>query len=443
MANAMQLEINDLNLQTVTNRVPPSWCPEKDKQYPLRVFLQDLRLWQVGTDMDVARQGPSVAQRLAGSAKELARELDATALSVGVNRLDNNGNLMHVPGMQLLIDALNRRYGALAQELEVFSINEFFTFRRMSGETFDALLTRFELMRGRALANANFDMTVCGIAWYLLTITGYPRSQWTLLLAPTLGALPNTQPQYDAMIAYIRRQSHMTEKGASTDIMKNMPAFFTDTPVQQPSYSVAADGWADSPQPDWSMPQPSQAAYWSADGNIDSDILSSGNSNDDEVVDLTDMRGLDANDAGCNLYLAYRHSKRRWRRFSGKGSRKGKGKGSKGGKGKGKKGHSKKAFMTLDDAPAYVEVPPMFDEWSAYDENWNYLPSSDESWQYFGGKGSKGSATRRGNPIGRDGKQLLCTLCKSPDHFQRFCPQASSSSSSGKGHAFAAVTGVS
>ena len=30
-------------------------------------------------------------------------------------------------------------------------------------------------------------------------------------------------------------------------------------------------------------------------------------------------------------------------------------------------------------------------------------------------------AVRRGNPFGRDGKNMLCTLCSSPDHFMKEC----------------------
>ena len=37
------------------------------------------------------------------------------------------------------------------------------------------------------------------------------------------------------------------------------------------------------------------------------------------------------------------------------------------------------------------------------------------------GKGKCGK--KRGNPFGRDGKKMLCTLCSSQNHFQKECPE--------------------
>ena len=71
-----QAELNDLHLQSANSKIPPSWSPERDKSYPLRTYLQDLRLWQYATDCDPLRQGPAAAQRVGGTAKELVRELD-------------------------------------------------------------------------------------------------------------------------------------------------------------------------------------------------------------------------------------------------------------------------------------------------------------------------------------------------------------------------------
>jgi hypothetical protein len=104
--------------------------------------------------------------------------------------------------------------------------------------------------------------------------------------------------------------------------------------------------------------------------------------------------------------LPTRHHKRRWRAFGG-GRRKGKGKG-KGGKDK-KGGKHYYADPWADAGAAAHDGTPWF--------------APDSSFVYRKGKGKGKSGPRTsGNPMGRDGVKLKCSLCNSTQHFRAFCP---------------------
>ena len=102
-----QGDINDLNLQVASGRIPPSWSPDHDRSYPFRFFVADLKLWSLSTDLDPVRQGPCVALRLGGAAKSLARDFDPVALSDGTAVQDPaTGNIIRRTGLECLVSAL-------------------------------------------------------------------------------------------------------------------------------------------------------------------------------------------------------------------------------------------------------------------------------------------------------------------------------------------------
>jgi hypothetical protein len=213
-----QHDLNDLNLQTASGKIPPSWSPERDRSYSYRQFQQDILLWAAATDVQADRQGPAVALRLAGSAKVLAREMDPQMLINGVMiddpaggymldpqtgnpiRDPNTGNYMPaqiaITGLEALMRQLQRRYAPLDQEIQISAISELFHFRRGHHEGTDELIARFDLCIHRA---ANMGQVVIGEpikTWMLLSASGIGREKWAMLLQPTLGALPTTQQSF-------------------------------------------------------------------------------------------------------------------------------------------------------------------------------------------------------------------------------------------------------
>ena len=407
MGEHRQMDIDHLNLQTASGKIPPSWAPERDRQYPLRLYVADLRLWAASTDVPIDKLGPAAALRLAGGAKSFARELDLQILSQGQLEPDGMGQPVLVPGLQCLIRALERRYAPLEQEMQVFVLSEMLGFRRQGSETIDDALVRFESARNKALQVAAFDMSEIGLAWLALNGLGISKDRWPLLLAPTQGNLPSTDRELRDMFQYLRRQAHLTERGNQDPAKSMQPAYFqldsdNDRPFTYFGQETAQDPWSShmwhsAEQETWglSYDHDPNSVFWTS---TDDEDASSCNSNDDEEVLYTEFEGQDMNTVGEQLYLLYRHHKRRWRKFGGhrKGRRKGKG------KGKGK--HRGFGF-----GPRKGKGGVFFsDSWDS-----QYSQHAHEEFEapgvYFkGSKGSKGPR-RSGNPIGRDGQQLKCS----------------------------------
>ena len=436
--NMYQEEMNSMHLGIANSKVPPAWTPEKDKQYPLRVWVQDIRLWSVSTDTEVARQGPVAAQRIGGTAKELIRELDMNVLVQGMALPDDQGNLIQHTGLECLIRALSRRYAPLAQEVEVHCIAEILQFRRAPGEDSDAVISRFELCRERALNGAGFDMSWVGFSFLLLCVLGIPKNQWALLLAPTQGSLPRDQAQYNAFMQYVRRQGHLTDRGV--DGVKNMSFFTTgsETNPHDHDFAIAPMFAAWNTEQSWIPSQYDAVSAYTANASDTDDGLSSCNSGDSEA-DISDLYSKPYAVAGEQLYLAYRHHKRRWRKFTGGFKRRGKGKGGRkgkfgksgkfgfgggktpGGKGKGKKG---RMFFVDDYGQSSAAAAALYDEtedWTSsyyeHGEDWGTQYESEDTVVYLG----KGKFKRK-NPKGKDGKVLTCSGCGSEDHFIAKCP---------------------
>ena len=445
-----QHDLNDLHMQTASGRIPPSWSPERDRNYSFRQFTQDLVLWSTATDVPVERQGPCVALRLAGSAKILAREMDSDMLvngviipdPVGGMMRDAQGNLVpaviQITGLQALLRQLQRRYAPLDQEIQITAISELFHFRRHGSENTDELIARFDLVIHRA---ANQGQVVIGepiMSWMLLSASGMGRDKWAMFLQPTAGALPSTPAEYAAFQQYMRRQGHLFDRGGSETKTLQQPFFsnysaeqgYSGYPVFEPPqqggdmWSYHEVGWHDAP-----VYYGDECDDMSYD---DADAYSSGQSDADEAVDLSEVQGMPISAAGELLYFGYRSAKRKFRAFTrqpGRSKGRGKGRGKKG-RSKGSKG--KHAFMQYSDDY----------EQQQYDQ---YAYDGDGYDQVYKGSKSKGSGKgRRRNPVGPDGKVMTCSGCESEEHFIRNCPKGpgkgkgSSSSGKSKGSAFVA-----
>ena len=151
--------------------------------------------WAAATDIEEPRIAPTVALRLQGSAKIVVREMDAGMLINGVvipNPDPMNPQPIQITGLQYLLRQLRRRYAPLEQEVQIQAISDLFHFRKYSQETTDELIARFELCIHRAANRGQVIIGEAVCAWMLLSALGVPRDEWALLLAPTLGALPNT-----------------------------------------------------------------------------------------------------------------------------------------------------------------------------------------------------------------------------------------------------------
>ena len=434
MAGSRQADLNDLHLHAASGKVPPSWGPECDSTYPLRTYLRDLRLWSFASDVELVRQAPLACLRLTGQAKELVRELDPATLAHGRQLQDGTRQT----GIQFLVGTLETRYGVLAQELQIHVLRELLHFSRKPQESIDESLSRFGILIHKANEGAGVDLQPAVQTWILLNGLSIPPKEWPQVLHLTAGALPDTPDQFGVLCNYLKRRGHLIESGSHTDPAKQF----------RQSYFIGDGTDAHNGFQDSFANFPAFNADFSSDGGIteyDDDGFSeasSGLSNDDEPINFDDVREIDYNIAGEQLYFEYRTAKRRWRKWQGQPRRKRRffrhgtrRKGS--GKGRRLKGNSGFGNSYLSNLAPECQPYILDSVWP--DSPQVFLVSAelasvtDVQQVFFKGNGKGGKGARRGgNPLGRDGTQLKCSICNSTEHFRAVCPQRGPSSG-GKG----------
>jgi len=136
--DAQYLAATGMNLKT-----PPAWDTSLDKQYPLRIWMSDMLLWDGATEVDVQRRGPAVVMRLSGVAREIAREIDPGTLSQGRAIFDAQGQQVgYESGVEALVSLLRRRFHPLEREIQVSALSEVFQFTWQDREGMDDVLAR-------------------------------------------------------------------------------------------------------------------------------------------------------------------------------------------------------------------------------------------------------------------------------------------------------------
>ena len=453
-----------------THRVPPTWSPENDQTYSFRAYMTDISLWIMLTDLQPHQQCAAIVTRLGGSAREVARMISPQEIMMGGVR-----NGIQLDPVSYLMAALQDRFAALDEETRLASMTEMLAFARRPGESINALLSRYEIVRMRAATEGQFVMSVEGCALQLLRACNIHPQQLQLTLQPFGGLMPATEAQLSLLVQQLRRQGHLTEgvhgnigtilhgpmrqarpgaylagdadgqqqEGDSLNAAdaqhaywgqnagrRSSPASWNVAPNPSTDWAASAGGHPDAGYPGWASgttaPHGSQAAYQAEAeefniGTDDEDEDSSETSSDsgnEEIPDIPGLEHLSQADAAEHIYLQFRRAKRTWRRFTGRPVRKfrrffKKHKRFKGkGKGKGK-GRSHGGFMwTQDDTLAYLKGK-------------GKGKRSHTSGKGFG---------RRGNPRDRNGEVMKCHNCGSEEHLAARCPQKGSGKGSrGKG----------
>ena len=218
MAGRMNHNVEDEMYSGVMNsKTPPGWSPETNKKYAFRSWVADLALWQAATELPPERQGPAVALRVGGSARDLMRECDPQVLINGEMEAQPNGAQLQISGVEYVVRALRRRFAPLEQEVQISALDDTFRFRRRHHESVDELLARFELQRYKSEQNGRLAMSETGWAWLLLSALNIPASKWDVVLLPTRGNLPVNANEFREMTAYLRRVGHLHGEGGDKD----------------------------------------------------------------------------------------------------------------------------------------------------------------------------------------------------------------------------------
>ena len=126
--NAQAAEFQGL----ASSKLPPTWSIERDLDYPLRHYRQDLEVWSACSDLRAEQQGPAALLRITGAARELLRELPIGILTNGQAIADPNGGPQQImlSGLAVLVRTLERRYGASDEEIVIHTISELMRFNR-------------------------------------------------------------------------------------------------------------------------------------------------------------------------------------------------------------------------------------------------------------------------------------------------------------------------
>ena len=436
---------------TATLKVPPAWSVERSAHYSLRSWISDLVLWSTATDVEPQRMGAIAALQVSGSAKELVRELAPEQLANGV--VDPQTG-QHVTGLMLLVQTLARRYAPLDGEASTKAVSDFLNFNRLPGESVDALLVRFDVLRNRAQMRGGLGVNPNGLSWLLLRALGLNADLVDRLLQPLNGQLPQTDLQLQQLLERIRRQGHLFEGGMRHSTQQagvGDPGTYLAFPTFSSQGASANSNWnpASAAAPAWGMHDSSatMSASIYAGHSADPDLarMAGGSSEsylmadedqcqscgmyyrDDDLTSATssDTGSLDADaqayasvslggsmrsddDARGNvLYQEYLAARRRWRRWAGKPPRR----------------YRRTSYRPRPQHQLRLDRGPYARTYSAF------LPASAFAGGKGGGKGKsfsggKGSGFKRSNtnPRGKDGKTLKCAKCGSESHLWRKCP---------------------
>ena len=103
--------------------------------------------WSVYTDLTEERKGPAVELGLAGTARDLVREIPLEHKARGtMGDLGDGQGPRHIPGLELIIRLMNAHFAHLDDEEASRQLLEMYTFRRRQGESMDAYVARYTVM---------------------------------------------------------------------------------------------------------------------------------------------------------------------------------------------------------------------------------------------------------------------------------------------------------
>ena len=117
-----------------------------------------------------------------------------------------------MPGIEILISGLRRRFGASEVETSVSAVIEMLTFRRLHHESIDDAIGRFEIVQGRAADLGNFQIGFGGLGWMVLNQLSVPQIHWPVLLQPFGGSFPRDEAQFHQLLVQVRRHCHIMER---------------------------------------------------------------------------------------------------------------------------------------------------------------------------------------------------------------------------------------
>ena len=126
-------------------RIPPAWDPANEHNYSYRAYMTDLSIWTLLTDLQPHQQAAAIIMRLQGTAREFARMIQPQEIMHGGIQ-----NGVHVDPVTYILAGLHARFSPLEEESRLSAMTEMMAFARKPGESINAVLSRYEIVRHRA-----------------------------------------------------------------------------------------------------------------------------------------------------------------------------------------------------------------------------------------------------------------------------------------------------
>ena len=189
-------------------RTPPYWSPDNEHVYSFRAYMVDISQWVMLTDLQPHQQAAAMVMRLGGAAREMGRMISPQEMFHG-GALEPGGEV--VDPVTYLLGSLHSRFSPLEEESSVTALCEMLAFQRRHGESVNALMVRYEVVRQRAALEGQFVMNVPGCSLQILRACNVSPQHLHILLQPFQGRLPTTDAQFNQLCTQLRRYGRISE----------------------------------------------------------------------------------------------------------------------------------------------------------------------------------------------------------------------------------------
>ena len=243
-------------LEEYRREVPPGWSPN-DPSYPLKLFLERLKMWYRLYDGPDEAVGPLVAGRLRGRAQQIAMNLrlpDPTGhvdvgdaalvrLSVDEVRDPTTGQVVQqmIPsGVQALLNELRSAFGEAEQLQATKALETFFEFRR-GRLSLQEWSVQWQINLEEAITHAGLEINPVARTYLYLKSSGLSTKAVDDLLLQVHGDMR----RFEEIRTLLLRMAHRSLDGHGSNPTLHYEEYKMDDDAS--SWSMVSDYWMEDP----------------------------------------------------------------------------------------------------------------------------------------------------------------------------------------------------
>ena len=243
-------------LEEYRREVPPGWSPN-DPSYPLKLFLERLKMWYRLYDGPDEAVGPLVAGRLRGRAQQIAMNLrlpDPTGhvdvgdaalvrLSVDEVRDPTTGQVVQqmIPsGVQALLNELRSAFGEAEQLQATKALETFFEFRR-GRLSLQEWSVQWQINLEEAITHAGLEINPVARTYLYLKSSGLSTKAVDDLLLQVHGDMR----RFEEIRTLLLRMAHRSLDGHGNNLTLHYEEYKMDDDAS--SWSMVSDYWMEDP----------------------------------------------------------------------------------------------------------------------------------------------------------------------------------------------------